>query len=294
MSRLPENSRSLALYLAELRKPAYAPLTQEIEALLSQQVHQGNTAALSRLVCGNVRFVVGIAHNYGGQGVATEDLIAAGNEGLIIAAQRFNGSRNIKFISYSLWWIRNRMLKAIAQQSRTMNIPEHVACVMLPGIQRMQSQRLQNNYHEYSADELAKRYRTNLQRMLDITSLSNKTWSLNKEGYGVSGDSQMVDCITYNDAGDKEGAYPDFESTDSAANTASEVSLVHKLLAQCTKREASIIRMYFGIDGECPHTLSQIGRKFGVTRERTRQIIAARFRYLREWHRKQRGITINK
>jgi RNA polymerase primary sigma factor len=288
MPRVPDNSRSLALYLAELRKPAYAPLTQEIEAQLSQQLHEGNTIALSRLVCGNVRFVVSIASNYAGQGVTTEDLIAAGNEGLIIAAQRFNGSRNFKFISYSLWWIRNRMLKAIAQQSRTMNIPEHIACVVLPGIQHIQSQRLQNDNHEYSADELAKRYRTNLQRILDITALSNRTWSLNKEGYGVSGDSQMVDTITYNDSGDKDGAYPDYESTDSAAIVASEVTLVRMLLVQCTKREAEIIRMYFGVDGESPHTLSQIGRKLGVTRERTRQIVTKRLRSLREWYRKQK------
>jgi RNA polymerase primary sigma factor len=257
--------------------------------MLLHKVREGNEAALSRLMCANMRFVVGIAQHYSGHGVSADDLIAAGNEGLLISVRRFNCARNVKLISYSVWWIRNRILRAIATQSRAMIIPEHLSTVVLPGIHRMQARMLQNSNRQYSIDELAVHYNTNRKRMLDITALTGTVRSLNQCMYYSQGESPL-DAVTYSDVVDKEGSYPDFEAPDASADAASLLDFVHTLLAQCSAREARIIRMYFGIDGEYPHTLGQIGRSIGVTRERTRQILAKRFRRFREKYRSRADI----
>ena len=282
MPGISMNSRALSAYFRELRKPQYAPIPSHTEILLAKQIHMGSKSALRRLVCANMRFVVEVAKIYNGRGVTAEDLIAAGNEGLLIAAQQFNGNKNFKFISYGVWWIRNRMLKLIAEQSHAMTIPEYVSCVMLPSINRRQGLQLQYYKREYSPEELAILYHTSSSRIIDITALTHPVFPLTFDVWNKDGDNLAIDNFTYSDVRDKDGSYPDFEAPDTQAGNASTTEFVRMLLHDCPRRDAHIIRKYFGIDGELQHTLFEIATQLGITRERVRQIVAKRLKRIRQ------------
>lgn len=244
-----------------LRDISNIPLiTAEEERKLARRIRRGDNGAIQKLVEANLRYVITVAKNYAGYGLPLEDLINEGNMGLMIAAKRFDGRKGFKFISYAVWWIRQAILAAIATQSRTVKIPMN-RHNMLTKIGKIQSTYLQEHGRTPNTAEIATELGTTHKDVVKTmagasTSLSLDSPIKNDENY------ILLDTI-----GDERQPYPDegmylgFLPND-----------IEKALATLTCREAEVIRLYFGLSGRKPLTLSQIGEKFGVTRERARQI----------------------
>ncbi|MBC7641328.1 MAG: sigma-70 family RNA polymerase sigma factor [Flavobacterium sp.] len=262
---------SLDKYLQEIGKVDLITADEEVE--LAQKIKAGDQAALEKLTKANLRFVVSVAKQYQNQGLTLPDLINEGNLGLIKAAQRFDETRGFKFISYAVWWIRQSILQALAEQSRIVRLPLN-KIGSINKINKMYALLEQSNERPPSAEEIAKE--------LDMT-VNDVKESMKNSGRHLSMDAPLVegeDSNLYDVLRSGESPNPDRELIQESLRTEIERSL-----ETLTPREADVVRLYFGLGDQHPMTLEEIGETFDLTRERGRQIKEKAIRRLKHTSR---------
>jgi len=250
---------SLAYYLKEIGK--LQPLSSEQEAKLAAKIHKGDRESLDTLVKANLRFVVSVARNYQNQGLSLCDLINEGNVGLVRAARRFDEKKNFRFISYAVWWIRQAILQALAEQSRIMRLPLNRAGA-IHKISKKQIELEQRYNRMPDISEIARELELTEQAVEETINISNSHVSLDAPLKDTDG-STLMDVIQH---GEFVG------SPDEELHAVSLNQEIRRVLDMLTERERDIIKLYFGIDCEAAFTLDEIGRRFNITRERVRQI----------------------
>jgi RNA polymerase primary sigma factor len=264
-------SQSLDKYLQEIGKVDL--LTPDEEVTLAQRIRDGDQQALEKLTKANLRFVVSVAKQYQNQGLSLGDLINEGNLGLIKAAKRFDETRGFKFISYAVWWIRQSILQALAEQSRIVRLPLN-RVGSLNKISKSFSELEQKFEREPSPEEIAEVLELTTSEVVDTLKISGRHVSV--DAPFVQGEENRLLDVLENE---------DEESPDSALINDSLRKEVQRALSTLTKREADVITLYFGLNGESALTLEEIGEKFNLTRERVRQIKEKAIRRLRHTSR---------
>ncbi len=262
---------SLDKYLQEIGKVDLITADEEVE--LARRIKQGDQVALEKLTKANLRFVVSVAKQYQNQGLTLPDLINEGNLGLIKAAQRFDETRGFKFISYAVWWIRQSILQALAEQSRIVRLPLN-KIGSINKINKAFAALEQEHERAPSAEEISEK--------LEMSEDDVKE-SLRNSGRHVSMDAPLVegeDSNLYDVLRSGESPNPDKELLDDSLRTE-----IERALATLTPREADVIRLYFGLSGNHPMTLEEIGETFDLTRERVRQIKEKAIRRLKHTSR---------
>jgi RNA polymerase primary sigma factor len=262
---------SLDKYLQEIGKVEL--ITADEEVALAQRIKQGDLAALEKLTKANLRFVVSVSKQYQNQGLSLPDLINEGNLGLIKAAQRFDETRGFKFISYAVWWIRQSILQALAEQSRIVRLPLN-KIGSINKINKAYAQLEQQYEREPNADEIAS--------LLEISENEVKE-SLKNSGRHVSMDAPLVqdeDNTMYDVLKSEENTTPDTGLLYDSLRKE-----IERAVSTLTQREADVVRLYFGLNGSHPMTLEEIGEKFDLTRERVRQIKEKAIRRLKHTSR---------
>ena len=250
-------SQSLDKYLHEIGKVDL--ITAEEEVILARKIREGDQAALERLTKTNLRFVVSVAKQYQNQGLTLGDLINEGNLGLIKAAKRFDETKGFKFISYAVWWIRQSILQAIAEQSRIVRLPLNQVG-SLSKISKAFSKLEQEFEREPSPEELADILETTVDKISDT--LSNSGRHVSMDAPFVQGEENtLLDVL--------ENHEP---NTDSSLINESLSEEIKRSLSTLTERERGIIVLFFGLSTNHPLSLEEIGEKFNLTRERVRQI----------------------
>ncbi len=263
-------SQSLDKYLQEIGKVDLLTPDEEIE--LAKKIKAGGggaQTALEKLTKANLRFVVSVAKQYQNQGLSLGDLINEGNLGLIKAAKRFDETRGFKFISYAVWWIRQSILQALAEQSRIVRLPLNRVGA-LNKIGKKFSELEQSYEREPSASELAQELDMTLFEVADTLKISGRHISVDAP-FAQGEDNRLLDVI-------QDDRQP---NPDNTLMTESLKVEVRRALATLSEREAEVIRLYFGLDREHSLTLEEIGEKFNLTRERVRQIKEKAIRRLR-------------
>lgn len=250
-------SASLDKYLQEIGREELITVQEEVE--LAQRIRKGDHKALDQLTRANLRFVVSVAKQYQNQGLSLPDLINEGNLGLIRAAQKFDETRGFKFISYAVWWIRQSILQALAEQSRIVRLPLNQVG-SLNKINKELSKFEQENEHRPSAEELAERLDLAPEKVADTLKVSGRHISV--DAPFVEGEENSLLDVLVND---------DSPMADTNLNQESLAKEVDRALQQLGERERDILKMFFGI-GCQEMTLEEIGAKFDLTRERVRQI----------------------
>ena len=252
------DSQAVEKYLQEISK--ISMITPEEETTLAQKIKMGDQRALDKLVQANLRFVVSVAKQYQHQGLSLSDLINEGNLGLIKAAQRFDETRGFKFISYAVWWIRQSILQALAEQSRIVRLPLNKIGT-INKIAKAYAQLEQELQREPKIEEVA--------RFLDITdaevkdSLRNSTRHVSMDAsLNQDEDNNMYDVLKSEDT----------PTPDKGLLYESLKLEINRLISTLPQREADVVKLYFGLDSKHPLTLEEIGEKFDLTRERVRQI----------------------
>ncbi len=259
-------SASLDKYLQEIGHEELLTTDQEVE--LAQRIRKGDKRALERLTKANLRFVVSVAKQYQNQGLSLPDLINEGNVGLIKAAEKFDETRGFKFISYAVWWIRQSILQAIAEQSRLVRLPlNQVGSVNK--IARELSRFEQEHERKPSVDEIAERVDLPEDKIADAMKANSRHVSMDAP-IADGEDSSMIDFL----AGDSS-------NTDRELAIESLKAEVSRILKLLTDKEQKVLRAFFGIDGSPEMTLDEIGEKYNLTRERVRQIKEKALRRLR-------------
>jgi RNA polymerase primary sigma factor len=249
---------SLDKYLQEIGKVELITAEEEVE--LAQRIKQGDRAALEKLTKANLRFVVSVSKQYQNQGLSLPDLINEGNLGLIKAAQRFDETRGFKFISYAVWWIRQSILQALAEQSRIVRLPLN-KIGSINKINKAYAKLEQEFEREPNAEEIAE--------VLEVTETEVKE-SMKNAGRHVSMDAPLIQ--------DEENNMYDVLRSEEAITPETELlyeSLrkeIDRAISTLTQRESDVVKLYFGLNGSHPMTLEEIGEKFDLTRERVRQI----------------------
>ncbi|MBR1934430.1 MAG: RNA polymerase sigma factor RpoD/SigA [Muribaculaceae bacterium] len=250
-------SASLDKYLQEIGRKDLITVDEEVE--LAQRIRQGDQAALDKLVSANLRFVVSVAKQYQNQGLSLPDLIDEGNLGLIKAAQKFDETRGFKFISYAVWWIRQSILQALAEQSRIVRLPLNQVG-SLNKIGKALSRFEQEHERRPNAAELAEQLDVPEDKIADTMKVSGRHVSV--DAPFVDGeDNSLLDVLPNDDS----------PMADSTLNQESLAKEINRALDQLNPRERDILKMFFGI-GCQEMTLEEIGAKFDLTRERVRQI----------------------
>ena len=253
-------------YLKEIGRVPLLNAGQEME--LAKAARAGNADARRALSEANLRLVVSVAKRYAGRGLPFLDLIQEGNLGLMKAAEKFEPERGFKFSTYATWWIRQSITRAIADQARTIRIPVH----MVETINRMRqatNQLVYQNGHEPTPEELAKAMDMSVERVREIQRMAQEPASL-ESPVGEEEDSSLGDFVADENA----------EAPGKAADRAMVAQQINQALKSLTPREEKVIRLRFGLDDGRPRTLEEVGRDFGVTRERVRQIEAKAIRKL--------------
>jgi RNA polymerase primary sigma factor len=264
-------SQSLDKYLQEIGKVDL--LTPDEEVTLAQRIRDGDQKALEKLTKANLRFVVSVAKQYQNQGLSLGDLINEGNLGLIKAAKRFDETRGFKFISYAVWWIRQSILQALAEQSRIVRLPLN-RVGSLNKISKSFSELEQKFEREPSPEEIAEVLELTTSEVVDTLKISGRHVSV--DAPFVQGEENRLLDVLENE---------DEEKPDSGLMNDSLRKEVQRALSTLTKREADVITLYFGLNGESALTLEEIGEKFNLTRERVRQIKEKAIRRLRHTSR---------
>lgn len=262
---------SLDKYLQEIGKVDL--ITADIEVELAQRIKAGDERALDKLVKANLRFVVSVAKQYQNQGLTLPDLINEGNLGLIKAAKRFDETRGFKFISYAVWWIRQSILQALAEQSRIVRLPLN-KIGSINKINKMFARLEQENERPPSPEEIAKE--------LDMT-ISDVKESIKNSGRHVSMDAPLIqgeDSNLYDVLRSGESPIPD----KNLLHESLKVEIL-RALETLTPREADVVLLYFGLGEQHPMTLEEIGETFDLTRERVRQIKEKAIRRLKHTSR---------
>jgi len=273
MSRGPENraSQSIDKYLQEISEVPLISPEEEIE--LARQIKKGDQAALEKLTKANLRFVVSVAKLYQNKGFSLGDLINEGNLGLIKAATRFDETRGFKFISYAVWWIRQSIMQALAEQSRVVRLPlNRVNAITKIG--KASSKLEQEFEREPSPDEIAEQLDMKNSEVADNLRVSRRHLSMDSP-FSNTENNSLLDTIENNNH-----PSPDSDLIDESLKIEIETTL-----DTLTRREAEIVRLYFGLGYEQPMTLEEIGERFNLTRERIRQIKEKALRRLRHTSR---------
>ena len=261
-------SASLDKYLQEIGHEDLLTVDEEVE--LAQRIRKGDREALEKLTKANLRFVVSVAKQYQNQGLSLPDLINEGNLGLIKAAEKFDETRGFKFISYAVWWIRQSILQAIAEQSRIVRVPlNQVGSVNK--INRVMNKFEQENERRPSVDEIAEKTDIPFEKIEDAISVNNRHVSV--DAPFVDGeDNSLLDVLVNDDA----------PMADRMLVIESLREEINRALTSLNERERNIIEAFFGINQTTEMTLEEIGEKFGLTRERVRQIKEKAIRKLRQ------------
>lgn len=264
-------SESLDRYLHEIGKEKL--ITPDDEVRLAKEIQKGSQRALEDLTKANLRFVVSVAKQYQNQGLTLGDLINEGNLGLIKAAKRFDETRGFKFISYAVWWIRQSILQALAEQSRIVRLPlNRVGALNKIG---KELSKLEQEYERLpSAHELAESLEMTVVEVADTLKISGRHLSMDAP-FAQGEDNRLLDVLE-----NEEIPNPDFELMGESLKVE-----IERALSKLTKREAEVIRLYFGIGREHSLTLEEIGERFDLTRERVRQIKEKALRKLRHHNR---------
>jgi RNA polymerase primary sigma factor len=249
---------ALELYLKEIA--GNKTLTSDDEAILAARIKKGDKKALDTLVKANLRFAVSVARKYQNQGLPLSELISEGNIGLIKAARRFDEKKNFKFISYAVWWIRQGILRALADRSRITRIPLH----RIGGIHRVHKtlNRLEQKYRRLpSTEEIARETGMNGDEVRTIQSIGNRSVSLDSPGRNEDG-SELIELLR-----DESQETPDNHLIERSRQEG-----VQKILDVLEDRERDVLKLYFGLGVETTHTLDEIGHQLNLSRERVRQI----------------------
>lgn len=264
-------SQSLDRYLQEIGKVSL--ITPEEEVDLAKKIQAGSQDALEKLTKANLRFVVSVAKQYQNQGLSLGDLINEGNLGLIKAAKRFDETRGFKFISYAVWWIRQSILQALAEQSRIVRLPlNRVGALNKIG---KELSKLEQEYERIpSASELAESLDMSVSEVADTLKISGRHLSVDAP-FAQGEDNRLLDVLENEEIPD-----PDNDLMGESLKVE-----IERALSKLTKREAEVIRLYFGIGREHSLTLEEIGERFDLTRERVRQIKEKALRKLRHHNR---------
>lgn len=260
-------AQSLDKYLQEIGKVNLLTPEQEVE--LAIKIKQGDPEALERLTKANLRFVVSVAKQYQNQGLSLGDLINEGNLGLIKAARRFDETRGFKFISYAVWWIRQSILQALAEQSRIVRLPLNRVGV-LNKIGKAYRNLEQEFEREPSPEELANELEMDVQDVAETLQISTKHLSFDAP-FAQDQENRLLDVLE-----DEEQPSPDTSLMSESLNEE-----IERALSKLSEMEAAIIKLYFGLENEQAMTLEEIGDKFNLTRERIRQIKEKAIRRLR-------------
>lgn len=265
---------SLDKYLQEISKEEL--LTADEEVALAKKIKEGDKMALEKLIKANLRFVVSVSKQYQNQGLQLPDLINEGNIGLVRAAQRFDETRGFKFISYAVWWIRQSILQGIAEKSRTVRLPLNKIGI-LNKLNKIFSELEQNFQREPTAEELALFSDLKLSEVEQALIHKTRTRSMD-EAFNSNED----------DSGNMYDVMEDMNesaTTDSHLINESRKREIERCLSTLRGKEADIVRYYFGLSGQAEMTLEEIGERFGLTRERVRQIKDQAIRRLKHTNR---------
>jgi RNA polymerase primary sigma factor len=260
-------NQTLERYLQEIGEVELLTADQEIE--LAKRIKKGDQTALETLTKANLRFVVSVAKQYQNQGLDLCDLINEGNLGLIKAAKRFDETRGFKFISYAVWWIRQSILQALAEQSRVVRLPLNRVGA-LNKIGKTYNQLEQQMEREPTAEEIANELEMSAFEVTDTMKRSGRHLSMDAP-FNMGEENRLLD-ILHNES----QPAPDSNLMGESLRTE-----VQRALATLSDREAEVVRLYFGLHREHPMTLEEIGEKFSLTRERVRQIKEKALRRLR-------------
>ena len=261
------DSASLDKYLQEIGREALLPVEEEVE--LSQRIRKGDRRALDKLVRANLRFVVSVAKQYQNQGLSLPDLINEGNVGLIKAAEKFDETRGFKFISYAVWWIRQTILQALAEQSRIVRLPLNQVSAVNK-ITKAMTKFEQEYERKPSADELAELVNELPEKISDSLRASGRHVSVDAP-FIEGEENSLLDVMTN----------PDSPMADKGLVSESLSTEIDRALGVLNEREKQIIERSFGINNQPEMTLEEIGETFGLTRERGRQIREKAIRKLR-------------
>ena len=262
------DSKSIDKYLSDVSKEEM--VTPDEEVSLAVRIKQGDEIALNRLVNANLRFVISVAKQYQGHGLTLEDLIAEGNIGLITAAKRFDETKGFKFISYAVWWIRQSIMQAIAENSRVVRLPLNKVSA-IQKIANAFSKLEQEHERAPSNEEIAEMLESSSDNVADLFTYSQKQ---------VSVDAPLIEG--------EENSLLNVLSNSNSANPMDDLmreSLcrdIERVLVSLKQREADVVRLSFGLNGETPMTLEEIANSLGLTRERIRQIREKALRSLRK------------
>jgi len=267
--------QQLKKYLDDIS--SFTPLHPDEEIDLARKIHKGNEEATEKLVKANLRFVISVAKEYQGQGLPLSDLISEGNLGLIKAAQRFDETRGFKFISYAVWWIRQSILQALSEQARVVRLPLNRAGAINKLRQTLET--LEENFErEPTSEEVAAELETT-HWDVDQTKIQRRRHLSLDELFDESDEksSKLMDVVE-----DRS-----FGPPDSILLHESLKVEIEKVLTTLSAREAEVISLYFGLGGDRPLTLEEVGEHFKLTRERVRQIKEKALRRLRHRHRRE-------
>ena len=261
-------SASLDRYLQEIGREELITIEEEVE--LAQAIKRGDRRALDKMTRANLRFVVSVAKQYQNQGLSLPDLINEGNLGLIKAAEKFDETRGFKFISYAVWWIRQSILQALAEQARIVRLPLNQVGT-LNKITKALSKFEQENERRPSPEELAKELNIPEDKITDTLKVSGRHISVDAP-FVEGEDNSLLDVLVNEDA-------PNADRTLMNESLSREIDHV---LSKLSEREGEIVKLFFGIGGHPEMTLEEIGLKFNLTRERVRQIKEKAIRRLRQ------------
>ena len=250
-------SKALDTYLVDIGRESLISIEEEIE--LPPLIRQGNTMAMKKLVCANLRFVVSVAKQYQNQGLPLTDLISEGNIGLIKAAEKFDETRGFKFISYAVWWIRQSILQALAENAKTVRLPLNQHGI-LNKISKVTAKFEQCHGRKPSIEELSEETGVPVNNLLETLKAGGKSMSIDAP-FRENEEGSLLDVLINNDTLD----------TDDILMRESLSHDINHILSSLHERESDIIKSFFGI-GCKVKTLDEIGDNFGLTRERVRQI----------------------
>tara|TARA_Y100001978_G_scaffold30896_1_gene26607 strand:- start:98 stop:970 length:873 start_codon:yes stop_codon:yes gene_type:complete len=255
---LSDEETTLRLYFDDIADSR--PLSREREVELAARIQEGDMVARDELVNANLRFVIDVAKNYQNRGLSLSDLISAGNVGLLTAAERFDGTKGYKFISYAVWWIKQSILQSIAEHARTVRLPLNKLS-LLKDISKASRKLGQGREGEPAIEEIARELDMPEQEILDTMMSARSVRSLD-ESFEEDDERNLLNILS-----DDNQATPDSHVLETSARAQLE-----EVLENLDERELRIIRLYFGLDGSESLTLEQIGGLMGLTRERVRQL----------------------
>ncbi|MBL0745726.1 sigma-70 family RNA polymerase sigma factor [Chryseolinea lacunae] len=264
-------SQSLDRYLQEIGKVDLITADQEVE--LAKRIKEGDQAALDKMVNANLRFVVSVAKQYQNNGLTLGDLINEGNFGLVKAAMRFDETRGFKFISYAVWWIRQSIMQALAEQSRVVRIPLNRVGA-LNKVNKTSSELEQKLEREPSPEELSEVMEITPDEIRDTLSMGSRHVSINAP-FVTGEENSLLEVLQ-----DTSEGTPDSVLIDDSLRLE-----IQRSLCTLTQRESDVVSLYFGLNGGPTMTLEEIGEKFSLTRERARQIKEKGIRRLRHAYR---------